>query len=47
MSPAVAAAQRGVTGISFGSPVVPLVVVNMTGASAVRTAGSPATVRTM
>jgi hypothetical protein len=45
MSAAVVAAQDVVTGTSSGSPVVPLVDVNMNGVSAVSTRGSPAALR--
>jgi len=45
MSAAITPAHDAVTGTSFGSPVVPLVAVNMNGVSAVSTRRSPATMR--
>ena len=45
MSAAACRAEVGVTGMNFGSAVVPLVVANISGASAVRTRGSPASTR--
>ena len=39
------ASHDAVTGTSLGSPVVPLVVANAVTGSAVRTAGSPPTMR--